>query len=1637
MELCNVAMRSHLLTLFGGVVIGSIATLFWKLDSIKVQETTNFDPISHLHKPEPVNYEIFPIVPSDDNVMRYYTPNEVLASTAICVKTYNRPGCLENFLNKVAESWSSNVHVLIADDSSPENTAEVKRLISEFRGQGLGITHIPLPEDSGVAYGRIKLVEHAKDAGFQFILMTDDDYEINTDLLLRMARSLVANDADILAAVRCEGSNNACGQFGFSGSLFHTDRDVLSPDHPLQPPSDDANGGLYVMMNTQKNQHKHISRSVENCQRTDFIQNFFIAKVDVLDDVWDPVLKNNDHYDFLMNTMRKDLTVFVCRDIHVIHKKSSCTQKDSKYTRVRTERWGVLLRHVLEKWHLSSVFSERLMRFTIDETSGELLSQAPTKIRLAAGAESTSQYTDILLREINSRWTAWSAKRLDYSHKDQYLAMESHSCMIKFSGYLYVRADPFASGNSVTSQNPRRCAMDFSVISEACPLLDQMISLTVTNATINRHLYYLTVARDKQFVLEFVNHLQSQANSGVEKQTLCLVFFSDLVDDCNNELASQINDVLKPASIQLLLVCLRDPFGRAIGLRRGVDAIMKNSNDTSPENVVVFALDATLFLQGTLSREALNYVSPGHSVFTPMAVRCGGLKSVALCLRKHTQEAQQHLSKSSSSLKYETFWAGSMYPAIGFALSDYIQLLELSKDGGFRQKWWYLEGATEADLVYQFQTSLNLLIIRTKRRGLYMLRNPLVTSGINRQNKISVAVVTPSTDTIFKSSCTVTERKLLSSLRHAALLEGLVDVNLDYVLRILPPPYGDHQGSTYYTFRTADGRLVLAKVPKPTEGRVVLDSKSATPKSLGKPKNYVAYDIADVRLTVPSKDSEMSKLQYVTPNEILLSTAICVHWSGDAAQLKSFFSVFRQSLSKTLPVYITFSEQEAGLLKEMIHDLVESGLTIHSIPVSGMAIRTRLLLEAVKSAGFSHVIMTDDTFLIKDDLLLSMARSLHTYSAQVVAPTTCSDNKDPSSCNHEMLGSVLVSESSENGNTVFFLRDFIRNNSQDLQPSTPHTCVRSDLFGLFYLAEIDALWGTNDIDWYGTSQGTQTGRFDMWLTARKRNLAIFSCTGIVVERQSLPTCSKRTSLCNSQSPTVVSRAMSKWNASEIWAGGSRFERESESGSNLISADTDKSTWRLKNMDSSDEDGHAVLKEINKRLTAWSRLSFVKGPRSSKTKVMVSNKNACITSYKGQVSLRYHFFESRNANASNVLCNIQFSRLKETCPVLDQVVSVRNYIGEFPPSDYDHNQRHLYYLTTSSFGNKVLAFAEYLKNQKSAYVGAPVSRTFAVVFYGDDLKHCRNELTIQLQNLLREASVKVLVVCLRMPFGRAIGLRRGMQAILEDSASIAPENVVVFSLDTSIHLKDTVTENAMRYVLPGQTMYAPIVVKCDPNKVDTPKQCMDSMVDTLKLHGNGDGYIEAGQVSASWVGVGYGIIAFAASDYKISLSQNGGYRDLWWYRYGVEDQDIVWQMQIYRKLLVMRIKSLELYHLEKKDKVYTKNKSYYMKKNVSPFAVFTPRTEIHTNAAATKASLVNALSIVAKKNDFSSEIDWNTILRTDGPRYNNHVDSGKTFYSVFLKNGGMRIFSLNQPINGRAYCKDLHKATYSIQDESRT
>jgi hypothetical protein len=74
---------------------------------------------------------------------------------------------------------------------------------------------------------------------------------------------------------------------------------------------------------------------------------------------WDPVLKNNDHYDFFLRQQERGLRVYVCPHVNVMHDKFSDTdgllcRSDNQYMAFR-DRWSEFLPYYFTKWRYHSV----------------------------------------------------------------------------------------------------------------------------------------------------------------------------------------------------------------------------------------------------------------------------------------------------------------------------------------------------------------------------------------------------------------------------------------------------------------------------------------------------------------------------------------------------------------------------------------------------------------------------------------------------------------------------------------------------------------------------------------------------------------------------------------------------------------------------------------------------------------------------------------------------------------------------------------------------------------------------------------------------------------------------------------------------------------------------------------------------------------------------------------------------------------------------------------------------------------------------------------------------------------------------------------------------------------------------------
>lgn len=149
-------------------------------------------------------------------------------------------------------------------------------------------------------------VTQAQQKGYKYLIMSDDDYVIQSEALIPgLAQLMVEMKADVVAPVRCDAPKFKCirgevasfvrgkgsGPLGGDEVFMLNNVTRVYPDDKLTlPPSSTDVGSLGNRF---------------DCQRSDIVQQFFLASVEMLlKSGWDDTLKNNDHYDAMLCTLR-------------------------------------------------------------------------------------------------------------------------------------------------------------------------------------------------------------------------------------------------------------------------------------------------------------------------------------------------------------------------------------------------------------------------------------------------------------------------------------------------------------------------------------------------------------------------------------------------------------------------------------------------------------------------------------------------------------------------------------------------------------------------------------------------------------------------------------------------------------------------------------------------------------------------------------------------------------------------------------------------------------------------------------------------------------------------------------------------------------------------------------------------------------------------------------------------------------------------------------------------------------------------------------------------------------------------------------------------------------------------------------
>ena len=278
---------------------------------------------------------------SATNKQKYVSPNQILQRTVLVIKTYNRLQCLVTLLNSIAQNapW---IQVIVGDDSTVSAESEIRKVSKKFQHK---LIYLRLPIDSGVGYGRQRLVEKAHAMGFEYLIMSDDDFVIpDSDLIPRMAQTLVDLKADVLSPLRCEvkvTDQMIQGEFKWNGKWnddtskcsrgavaaivrSHKNEIIVLPKVTF-PYQDDTNT-IHNVIKSSLPKYNSIGQKYD-CHRSDLVQQFFLGRVKKLIETgWDDKLKNNDHYDAMLSMKSKNMRLFVCRKLKISHNSLGCTR---------------------------------------------------------------------------------------------------------------------------------------------------------------------------------------------------------------------------------------------------------------------------------------------------------------------------------------------------------------------------------------------------------------------------------------------------------------------------------------------------------------------------------------------------------------------------------------------------------------------------------------------------------------------------------------------------------------------------------------------------------------------------------------------------------------------------------------------------------------------------------------------------------------------------------------------------------------------------------------------------------------------------------------------------------------------------------------------------------------------------------------------------------------------------------------------------------------------------------------------------------------------------------------------------------------------------------------------------------------
>ncbi len=155
-------------------------------------------------------------------------PSPISPKLTVCIPTFNRAALLREGLEALASQGGAglfaDVEILVSDNASEDNTAEIVQAIQEHC-PALKLQYIRHPENIGMDRNLYGVVERAKG---EFVLVVSDDDILLPGALAKLLALIAAHpDLDAICLNMRTFQNDPCEE---SSAVFALDRDVRLPD---------------------------------------------------------------------------------------------------------------------------------------------------------------------------------------------------------------------------------------------------------------------------------------------------------------------------------------------------------------------------------------------------------------------------------------------------------------------------------------------------------------------------------------------------------------------------------------------------------------------------------------------------------------------------------------------------------------------------------------------------------------------------------------------------------------------------------------------------------------------------------------------------------------------------------------------------------------------------------------------------------------------------------------------------------------------------------------------------------------------------------------------------------------------------------------------------------------------------------------------------------------------------------------------------------------------------------------------------------------------------------------------------------------------------------------------------------------